>query len=214
METVLQHTAAFVQQYFENEPTGHDWWHIKRVWNTSKTIAEIEGANLFVCEMAALLHDLDDWKVSEDGDETPIKANNWMKEQGLDNEMIETIASIITQLSFKGLGVDTTMPTLEGKVVQDADRLDALGAIGIARAFAFGGNRKRLLYHPDIPPKKHQSSHEYKKDEGHTINHFYEKLLYLKDRMQTATGLKLAAERHVFMEVYLEQFYKEWNASL
>lgn len=202
-------TSDFMKEGFTGESTGHDWWHIYRVWQTSKKIALQEKADLFITEAAALLHDLDDWKFNDD--DKPIKAEKWMRDQELAEEEIEKILQIIKQVSFKGAGVATPMSSLEGKVVQDADRLDALGAIGIARAFAYGGSRDRELYNPDKKPQNHDTFDAYKNDKGHTINHFYEKLLLLKDRMNTTTGQLMALERHAFMEVYLEQFYQEWG---
>lgn len=192
--------------------SGHDWWHIYRVWNTAKELADNEGADRTIVELAALLHDIGDWKF-HNGDETvgPAQARKWLNQLGTGQDVVSQVCEIISTISYKGAGVSTPMKTLEGKIVQDADRLDAIGAIGIARAFAYGGYAKRLIYHPQQPPILHGSFKEYKNSKGHTVNHFHEKLLLLKDRMNTTAGKNLAEERHRFMEVYLKQFFKEWN---
>lgn len=204
----IQETAIYVRLQFEQDASGHDWWHINRVWQLAITIAKHERANLFLVEMAALLHDLDDWKLKSDSGE---RSRQWMEKLGIAPDEIEQIEQIITEVSFKGAGVDTTPTSLEAQVVQDADRLDAMGAIGIARTFAYGGNKNRKIYDPDVKPEFHLDFESYKKTSAPTINHFYEKLLLLKDRMNTAYGKKLAEERHKFMKLYLDQFFKEWN---
>jgi uncharacterized protein len=174
-------------------------------------IAREEKADLFVVELAALLHDVADWKFAGgDHDAGPRAAREWLMSQGVPSATIEHVADIIASLSFKGAGVETPMKTMEGQCVQDADRLDAIGAIGIARAFAYGGHKGRALYDPAMPPEPHASFEAYKKNAGPTINHFYEKLLLLKERMNTATGRRLAAERHVVLEEFLEEFFAEW----
>ena len=206
----IQKTKEFVREYFNQESSGHDWWHIHRVWQLSKKIAPIEEANLFLVEMAALLHDLDDWKLFGNGS-SESKSKKWMSGIGIEKDSLDQILQIIDEVSFKGAGVDTSPTSLEAKVVQDADRLDAIGAIGIARTFAYGGHKNRLIYDPDIEPEMHQSFSAYKKSMAPTINHFYEKLLLLKDRMNTETGKKLAKTRHQFMEDYLQQFFLEWT---
>lgn len=205
----IQKTEEFVRIFFENEGTGHDWWHVYRVRNYSLKIAEKEGGNIYLIEMAALLHDLDDWKINDNPDEN--KTQKWLEKLGVQKDDTVRITEIISQVSFKGAGVDTKPPTIEAKIVQDADRLDAIGAIGIARTFAYGGNKKRLIHHPEIQPKLHDDFHSYKNNTAPTINHFYEKLLLLKDRMNTTTGRKMAQVRHQFMKKFLEQFYNEWN---
>ncbi len=205
----LKKTEEFVQKIFQHEGTGHDWWHIYRVRNLALRIAADEGGNLFIIEMAALLHDADDWKLSNTPENN--RAGNWLNELLDSPKEIQEILHIINQVSFKGAGVDTTPSTLEAKIVQDADRLDAIGAIGIARAFAYGGSRHRLLYHPEIKPEFHLNFQSYKNGESPTINHFYEKLLLLKDRFNTAAAKKIALERHRFMEVFLEHFFNEWE---
>ncbi|MCW0482458.1 HD domain-containing protein [Gaoshiqia sediminis] len=206
----IQETAMYVRLKFEKESSGHDWWHIHRVWQLAVKIAKKEKANLFLVEMAALLHDMDDWKLGPNGQDEP-RAVCWMKKLGLPEKEIEQIWQIISEVSFKGAGVDTTPTTLEAGVVQDADRLDAIGAIGIARTFTYGGYNNRLIYDPGIDPESHRSFAAYQKTSAPTINHFYEKLLLLKDRMNTETGRKMADARHAFMEQYLAQFFHEWN---
>ncbi|WP_163709279.1 HD domain-containing protein [Mangrovibacterium lignilyticum] len=205
----IQETAMYVRLQFEQDAGGHDWWHIQRVWQLARKIAQHEKADLFLVEMAALLHDLDDWKLKQPKQET--RSRKWMIKLGVDMEYIDKIEKIITEVSYKGAGVDTTPNTIEAKVVQDADRLDAMGAIGIARTFAYGGNKNRLIYNPEIKPELHIDFESYKKANAPTINHFYEKLLLLKDRMNTDYGKKMAEERHRFMKLYLDQFFKEWN---
>ncbi|WP_321287663.1 HD domain-containing protein [uncultured Sunxiuqinia sp.] len=211
MENAIQETARYIQQQFEHDASGHDWWHIYRVWQLSKMISEYEGGDLFIIEMAALLHDLDDWKLSA---ENGTKASDWMNKIGIDYDTSDQIQTIIGEVSFKGAGVEADPNSLEAKIIQDADRLDAMGAIGIARTFAFGGHKNRLIYDPTIKPEVHRSFSDYKKSAAPTINHFYEKLLLLKDRINTDTGRKLALQRHQFMEQYLEHFFSEWNQEI
>jgi len=208
----LSQTAEYIKKEFSNESTGHDWWHIVRVWNMAASLARAEGADLYITEMAALLHDLDDWKFNESDD--PVRAIAWLNELNEEKEATEHIIEILKNVSYKGAGVDTPMQSNEGKCVQDADRLDALGAIGIARTFAYGGHKGNEIYNPTVKPQMHQSFDDYKTKSSHTINHFYEKLLLLKDRMNTETGKRLAQQRHAFMMVYLDQFYAEWKAEL
>ncbi|MCR9133323.1 MAG: HD domain-containing protein [bacterium] len=205
-------TEQHVREKLEGEGSGHDWWHIHRVRNTALTLAKEEKADIFVVELAALLHDIADHKF-HDGDETigPRVAGAWLEQLQVDEFVINHVKEIIRDVSFKGAGVKTPMRTIEGKVVQDADRLDAIGAIGIARAFAYGGYKKRELYNPEHSPTEHSSFEAYKSDTGPTINHFYEKLLLLKDRMNTRTGKRIAEERHQFMELYLDRFFNEWD---
>ncbi len=211
-DQLLTATASHVRATLAGDSSGHDWWHIDRVRRNALHIAHDEGADLFVVELAALLHDIADWKF-HGGDDTagPRAAREWLDQHEANPVVIEHVSEIIASLSFKGAGVTTEMRTLEGRCVQDGDRLDAIGAIGIARAFAFGGHFGRAMYDPEIPPELHQSFAAYKQKGGPTVNHFYEKLLLLKDRMQTETGRRLAAERHQFMEQFLAQFYAEWN---
>ncbi len=211
-DVVIEKTADHIRDLLANDSSGHDWWHIQRVWNNALTIGRAEGADLFVVQLAALVHDIADWKF-HDGDESigPRRAAEWLTSLGVDPVTIEHVCDIIAHVSFKGAGVATPMRTLEGQVVQDADRLDAIGAIGIARAFAFGGHRGRAMYDPHVAPEMHASFAAYKKNSGPTINHFHEKLLLLKDQMKTATARQMAAERHHFMEEFLARFHAEWE---
>ena len=208
---IITKVTAEIKAQFEGEGTGHDWWHIVRVVNTSKTIAEKEGADVFIVELAALLHDVGDHKFHKEEDAQERLIGKILNKVGVSTEIKLKVLEIVANVSYKGATVETMPTSLEGEVVQDADRLDAIGAIGIARAFAYGGNKERLLYHPEQPPVLHDSFDAYKNDKGHTINHFYEKLLLLKERMQTSTGKKMAEDRHAYMESFLSQFYKEWE---
>jgi uncharacterized protein len=195
------------------DSSGHDWWHIERVRQTALAIGLEEGADLFVVELAALLHDVADWKFAGgDHEAGPRAAREWLAQLAVAPAAIDHVAQIIAGLSFKGVGVKTPMQTLEGQIVQDADRLDALGAIGIARTFAYGGHKGQPIYDPESPPTMHGSFEEYKRGGGSTINHFYEKLLLLAERMNTTTGKRLAAGRHAYLEQFLEQFLAEWEA--
>lgn len=207
-EQLIQETAVFIRQHFEQEGSGHDWWHIYRVWQMARQIGEKEQVDPFRVEMAALLHDLDDWKLSQSRES---QAQKWLSSIEVADVDLQAILQIIDEVSFKGAGVETRPTSLEGMVVQDADRLDAIGAIGIARTFAYGGNKNRLIYDPEVAPEQHDSFKAYQQSTAPTINHFYEKLLLLKDRMNTETGKKLAEERHQFMEAFLEQFFREWQ---
>lgn len=201
-----------VEKLLTGEGTGHDYWHINRVRNTALTIAKQEKADLFVTELAALLHDIGDHKF-HNGDHTvgPRMTAEWLNDYPIENEIKETVIDVVKQISYKGADVATPMSSLEGKCVQDADRLDAIGAIGIARCFAYGGNKNREIYNPNQKPTMHKSFDDYKNDKGHTINHFYEKLLLLKDRMNTNYGKQMAEKRHKVMEEFLDQFYNEWD---
>ncbi|HBQ61880.1 MAG TPA: phosphohydrolase, partial [Balneolaceae bacterium] len=204
IKEILTITENHVRQKLEGEGSGHDWWHIHRVRNTALKLGKEEQADLFIVELTALLHDIADHKF-HGGDEEigPATARNWLKSLEVEESIINHVFEIIRDVSFKGAEVETPMKTIEGKVVQDADRLDALGAIGIARAFAYGGYKGRELHNPNIPPENHDSFEEYKKSTGPTLNHFYEKLFLLKDRMNTDSGRKLAEERHQFMEEFV-----------
>lgn len=210
--SIVAATEEYVQKKLSGEGSGHDWWHVLRVWNNARTIAQRENADLFVVDLAALLHDIGDHKF-HNGDETvgPRLAREWLEQQQVEEKTIEHVCCIIRDLSFKGAGTSSDMPTLEGRVVQDADRLDAIGAMGIARAFAYGGHKNREMYNPSIKPVLHESFEAYKSSTAPTINHFYEKLLLLKDRMHTETARQMAAQRHQYMEDFLNQFYAEWN---
>ena len=201
---LIDRTAAHVQEVLSGDGTGHDWWHVHRVWKTAQRIGKEEKADLLVVELAALLHDIADWKLN-DGDSSvgPRMAKEWLDSQGVESSISEHVCQIIAGISFKGAGVEQPPLSLEGQVVQDADRLDAMGAIGIARAFAYGGSKGRMIYDPAAKPTEHRTAEAFLKNDGTTINHFYEKLLLLKDRMNTATGKAIAEERHRFMEDYL-----------
>ena len=205
-EKILSDAKIFASQKLEGRESGHGFYHALRVENLAETIAQKEGGDVFVVKIAALLHDVDDWKFSQEN-----QTQNWLNDQEIEKETIDHVLDIIKNLSFKGAGVDTSMKTLEGQIVQDADRLDAIGAIGIARAFSYGGHANREMYNPDQKPEIHQSYDDYKTKQSHTINHFYEKLLLLKDRMNTKTAKELALGRHKYMEQFLEEFFQEWK---
>lgn len=212
---IIQKTADFVKTTLADAEGGHDWFHIERVWNNAKLIAKNEKVDFFVVELGALLHDIADSKFHQ-GDETigPKIARKFLESIDVEENIIIHIEKIIENISFKGGNFKPTFFSKELEVIKDADRLDAIGAVGIARAFNYGGFKNRLLYHPDIKPNLHQTKEVYKNNNAPTINHFYEKLLLLKDNMNTETGKKIAAKRHQFMEIYLQQFYEEWNGSL
>ncbi len=212
MQQIIQETEAYVRGLVAGDSSGHDWFHIERVRRTALAIGREEGADLVVVELAALLHDVADWKFAG-GDHTagPRAAREWLSRQRADPALIDHVCAIVAGLSFKGAGVPTPMATLEGQVVQDADRLDALGAIGIARTFAYGGHKGQPLHDPAIPPQPHATFDAYKCGGGTSINHFHEKLLLLADRMNTRTGRRLAIGRQQFMERFLDQFQAEWN---
>lgn len=213
-EEIIQFTAQEIENQLENESSGHDWFHIQRVWMLSKTIASKEfDYDLFVVEMGALLHDIADHKF-HNGDEKigGIKAQEYLQQFNLEEKTQMKIVEIVNEISFKGANVETPMSSIEGKIVQDADRLDAIGAIGIARTFAYGGNKNRQIYHPNIKPVCHTSFEAYKNSTAPTINHFYEKLLLIKDRLNTNSAKELAKRRHAFMEEFLKEFYQDWDA--
>lgn len=212
MKNHITLTINFVKEKLEGAEAGHDWFHIERVWKLSKKIAEKEGGNLEVIELSALLHDIADPKF-HNGDETlALKiSQNFLEEIHVEDELIEQVLFVIKNISFKNRAEAPENPPLELQIVQDADRLDAIGAIGIARTFNFGGFKNNLMYHPEIKPNLGMNKEEYKKSNGTTINHFYEKLLLLKDLMNTETAKKIASERHDFMLQFLDKFYKEWN---
>ncbi|MFN4074592.1 MAG: HD domain-containing protein [Cloacibacterium sp.] len=215
MKNHITLTINFVKEKLEGAEAGHDWFHIERVWKLSKKIAEKEGGNLEVIELSALLHDIADPKF-HNGDETlALKiSKDFLEEIHVEGELIEQVLFVIKNISFKNRAEAPENPPLELQIVQDADRLDAIGAIGIARTFNFGGFKNNLMYHPEIKPNLGMNKEEYKKSNGTTINHFYEKLLLLKDLMNTETGKKIASERHNFMLQFLDEFYKEWNVEL
>lgn len=212
---IIRATIDFVKKTLADAEGGHDWWHIQRVWKVARHIAESEEADPFIVELGALLHDIADAKFHY-GDESvgPKVARAFLEEQEVEEPVIEHVENIIRYISFKGGNHTSAFHSNELAVVQDADRLDALGAIGIARTFNYGGFKNRAIYDPNIPPKLNMTKEEYKKSTAPTINHFYEKLLLLKDRMNTKTGRKMAERRHQFMETYLEEFYREWDGKI
>lgn len=214
-ETVILKTIEFVKETLSEAEGGHDWWHVFRVWQLSKHIAKSEKASLFVVEIGALLHDIADSKFHNGNEElAPLKAREFLRKLEVDEPIVKHVENIISNISFKGGKMPQTFKSLELDIVQDADRLDAMGAIGIARTFNYGGFKNREMYNPGLPPNLNMTSIEYKQSTAPTINHFYEKLLLLKDRMNTNTGKKMAEHRHRFMEGYLFEFYKEWNGEL
>ena len=213
-QQVISNTVSFVKSTLKNAEGGHDWFHILRVWNNAKLIAKNENVDTFIVELGALLHDIADSKFYN-GDETvgPKVARKFLENENIPEEIILHIENIITNISFKGGNFEQNFSSPELLVLQDADRLDAIGAVGIARCFNYGGFKNRPLYNPEIKPKLNQTKEEYKNSKAPTINHFYEKLLLLKDRMNTKTGKKIAEERHQYMETFLQQFYKEWEGN-
>ncbi|MFZ4739748.1 MAG: HD domain-containing protein [Bacteroidales bacterium] len=209
---IVNQTAGYIKTKLLGEGSGHDWWHVYRVWKNAIHIGKQENVDMFVIELAALLHDIADWKFYDGNDEIgPQMAKLWLEKLSVDNAVITHVCQIIKDVSFKGAGVDTKMKTTEGMVVQDADRLDAIGAIGIARTFAYGGSKGREIYNPDIKPEIHQSFEKYKNSQSPTLNHFYEKLLLLKELMNTTAAKNIAERRHKIMENFLEEFYQEWS---
>ncbi len=213
-KNLITNTIEFVKETLKDAEGGHDWWHIYRVWNTTKLILETEKADPLICEVGALLHDIADHKFHNGDEEKGVKmALAFLKEQDFNPEKTQAVLDIIRNISFSKNIHSNKVHSLELQVVQDADRVDAIGAIGIARAFNYGGFKNRKIYDPNIKPKTYMSANEYSKSETHTIAHFYEKLLLLKDLMNTKTGKIIAAERHQYMENFLGQFYKEWNGN-
>lgn len=210
-QDIIQKTAEYIKGEFSGDSSGHDWWHIYRVWKNAVTICEQEKADAFIVELAALLHDLDDWKFNESGDETPLRAKAWLDSCSVETSIAEEVCEIITHISYKGANVENKMESLEGFIVQDADRLDAIGAIGIGRAFAYGGYKDRLMYDPESKPQLHATFEQYKNSKSATINHFHEKLLLLKDMMNTKTAKRIAEGRHQVMVDFLAQFMNEWE---
>jgi uncharacterized protein len=214
--SVLEKTIEYVKESLYNDSSGHDWWHIYRVWQTAKTIGEqYPKSDNLVIQLSALLHDIADWKDNNgDFEIGPKVAESWLIQfEDITKEQINEIKHIIRHISFKGANSEIVQLSLEGKIVQDADRLDAMGAMGIARTFAFGGSKGNIMYDPNIEPINHvdENSYVHGKKVSTSVNHFYEKLLLLKDRLNTTHGKKLAEERHKFMEEYLNQFFAEWE---
>nr|WP_299343491.1 HD domain-containing protein [Allomuricauda sp.] len=216
-EPLIEKTIAFVKEALKSAEGGHDWFHTERVFKTAMVLAKEENADSLIVGLAALLHDIADPKF-HDGDEEigPMTAEKFLKERGVPEDTILHVVSIIRHMSFKNSleHKENRFSSKELEVVQDADRLDAIGAIGIARTFNYGGFKNRALYDPSIPPNPNLTKEEYKKSNSPTINHFYEKLLLLKDQMNTETGKAIAGERHRYMLDFLEQFYKEWNSKI
>ena len=209
---IILSTEEFVKQTLAQAEGGHDWWHISRVRNLAKQIAKTENANGFVVELGALLHDIADPKFHDGDEETgPRKATEFLNSIHVDKAVIDHVENIIRNISFKGGNENHKFHSPELDIVQDADRLDAIGAIGIARTFNYGGYKNRVMYNPKIKPNLNMSKEEYKQSNAPTINHFYEKLLLLKARMNTVTGKSMAGHRHLFMETFLNEFYSEWN---
>jgi uncharacterized protein len=213
-EKIITNTISFVKKELKNAEGGHDWFHIERVLKNTLLISKDEKVDVFIVSLAALLHDIADPKFYN-GDETigPKKANEFLTNQNVNKEIIQHVVNIIQHISYKNSfdKASKKFTSIELKVVQDADRLDAIGAIGIARCFNYGGFKNRSLYDPEIIPNLNMTKEDYKKTTAPTINHFYEKLLLLTAQMNTASGKKIAAQRHDFMEMYLTQFYDEWN---
>jgi uncharacterized protein len=214
-ETVIQKTIDFAKEVLSDAEGGHDWWHIFRVWKLSKHIAQTEKVNMFIVELGALLHDIADSKFY-DGDEEigPRKAREFLSSLNVQEDVIIHVENIISNISFKGGKHTQKFESPELDVIQDADRLDAVGAIGIARTFNYGGHKGREIYNPEIKPNLNMTKEEYKNSNAPTLNHFYEKLLLLKDKMNTNTGKSMAEHRHKYMEQFLDEFYKEWNGEL
>ncbi len=212
LDNLILNTITFVKHKLENAESGHDWFHVERVYKNALLIAKNENCDILIIQLGALLHDIADSKFHE-GDETigPKTARNFLESENVEEEIISQVIFIVENISFKGGNFHKKTTTIELEIVQDADRLDAIGAIGIARTFNYGGFKNRQLYNPEILPNLKMSKDEYKKNEAPTINHFYEKLLLLNDKMNTETGKKIAQERHKFMETFLKQFYSEWN---
>ncbi len=210
--SIIDKTVLFVKEKLENAEGGHDWFHIERVYKNSLLIAQEEDCDIIVVQLGALLHDIADSKF-HDGDETvgPRTARAFLESQNVSEETIVHVINIIENISFKGGNFEKTFNSKELEIVQDADRLDALGAIGIARCFNYGGFKNRALYNPEIAPKFNMGKEEYKNSESPTLNHFYEKLLLLKDKMNTPTGKKIAEVRHQYMQDFLSQFLAEWE---
>ncbi|MDB4107545.1 HD domain-containing protein [Bacteroidia bacterium] len=211
----IELTITHVKQSLVNAEGGHDWWHIERVWKSAKHIAMNETVDMLVVELGALLHDIADSKFNNGNEDIgPKKARVFLESIGMDKQTTDHVILIIENISFKGGKEAQKFKSLELDVVQDADRLDALGAIGIARTFNYGGFKNREIFNPTIPPKLEMTKEEYKNSFAPSINHFYEKLLLLKDLMNTETGRAMAEQRHRYMEAYLAQFYNEWEGRL
>ena len=209
-DIVINKVKEFVKEKLKEDFSGHDWFHIERVNNMAKYLGEIEGADIFIVSLASLLHDINDWKVKKEG-ENEVDIKLLLEKYGVEDRITSRVVDIISTMSYRGGVTNSYQDTIEGRVVQDADRLDAIGAIGIARTFAYGGNKGREIYNPNITPKNFKNQEEYKNNNSTTINHFYEKLLKLKDLMNTNSAKIIANERHDIMIEFLNNFYKEWD---
>ena len=214
-QSIIKETENFVKNELSGAEGGHDWWHIWRVWKLSVKIAETEHADLLVVELGALLHDIADSKFHH-GDETlgPQKARSFLESLKVDESVIDHVVKIIANISFSAGKGKQSFRSKELDIIQDADRLDAMGAIGIARAFNYGGFKNRQMYNPAVKPKMNMTKDEYKLNNAPTINHFFEKLLLLKDKMNTGIGKKIAIQRHEYMEKFLTRFYREWEGNI
>lgn len=214
-ETIIEATKDFVKETLKNAESGHDWFHTLRVYNNARLIAKSESVDLYIVALGALLHDIADSKFHNGDDNiAPRVARKFLVQHNVDSFVIDSVIDIINNISFnKSLETNNKTNSIELDVVQDADRLDAIGAIGIARCFNYGGFKNRKLFDPSIKPNLKMSKNEYKNSKAPTINHFYEKLLLLSDKMNTKTGKKIAKERHQFMTEYLDQFHAEWEGN-
>lgn len=208
---IIEKTKIYVNKKLSGEGSGHDFFHAERVLKTSLHICKIENADEYIVSLSALLHDIDDWKFSSDNKTNTENISAFLKSVNADDVTINKVTGIIKTLSYKGGVTDSSQSSLEGKIVQDADRLDAIGAIGIARTFTYGGNRHQIIYDPSVKPVQYYTLSQVKNEKNNTINHFYEKLLKLKDLMNTNEGKRLAVKRHDYMKEFLEEFYREWN---
>jgi uncharacterized protein len=214
LENILGKTIQFVKETLAGAEAGHDWFHIDRVYKNALAINSTEKGNLLIVSLSALLHDIADSKFNNGDEEIgPQKAGTFMESIGISKDVIFHVQQIIRNMSYKASLGEVNFSSKELNIVQDADRLDAIGAIGIARAFTYGGYKNRTMYDPDVPPDLNMSKETYKNSSAPTINHFYEKLLHLKDLMKTGKGQELALSRHDFMMIYLQQFYSEWEGN-
>lgn len=212
LQHIIADTERWVKDQLGQDSSGHDWWHIHRVRNMSVRLAHETGANEFVCEMAALLHDIADEKLTGDEQAGLKRIEDWLFQHGLDEDIVRHIMLIISTMSFKG-GGKPPAATAEGKVVQDADRLDAIGAVGIGRTFAYSGWKGQLMYDPDLPPRLSMTAEQYRKEKSTAVNHFHEKLLKLSALMNTPQAKRIAEERHQYMVEFLKRFEQEWNGA-
>jgi uncharacterized protein len=212
-QRLVQRTAAALRKAMAGEGSGHDWWHVWRVWKNAERIARTEPkADRTVVALGALLHDLGDWKFhGGDVEAAPREAARMLRRFGAREPLVARVAQICREVSYKGAGVADVRGTLEARIVRDADRLDAIGALGVARAFAYGGAKGRSMYEPGEKPVLHRSFTAYKKSRGHTINHFHEKLLLLRKRLETREARRLAKDRHAFLVTFLRRFHREWD---